>query len=79
MTDHKALSFLDNQVLRSELQRKAMAKMMGLQFRIEYKKGKENQAADALSLQGGTFHGFAISSGSKTCVDSGVGKLICYR
>jgi hypothetical protein len=36
-------------VLHSEFQRKAMAKMMGLQFRIEYKKGKENQAADALS------------------------------
>jgi hypothetical protein len=26
-----------------------MAKMMGLQFKIEYKKGRENQAADALS------------------------------
>jgi hypothetical protein len=29
-----------------------MAKMMGLQFRIEYKKGKQNQAADALSRVG---------------------------
>jgi hypothetical protein len=29
------------------LQRKAMAKLMGLQFKIVYKKGKENVVADA--------------------------------
>jgi hypothetical protein len=51
-TDHKALSFLEHQVLHSELQRKSMAKMMCLQFKIEYKKGRENQAADALSRVG---------------------------
>jgi hypothetical protein len=31
-TDHKALSFLGDQELHSELQRKAMTKLMGLQF-----------------------------------------------
>jgi hypothetical protein len=46
-------------VLHSELQRKDMAKMMGLQFIIEYKKGKENQAAYALSRMG---HFMALQS-----------------
>jgi hypothetical protein len=32
--------------------KKAMAKLMGLQFRVVYRKGKENIAADALSRVG---------------------------
>jgi hypothetical protein len=48
-TDHKSLAYLNNQYLQSELQRKAITKLMGLQFKISYKKGKENKAADALS------------------------------
>lgn len=51
-TDHKSLSFLGDQVLQSELQRKAMAKLMGLQFKVVYKPGKENTVADALSRVG---------------------------
>ena len=31
------------------MQRKAMTRLTGLQFRIVYKKGKDNVAADALS------------------------------
>ena len=49
LTDHKSLSYLNEQNLHSEMQRKAMTRLMGLQFKIIYKKGKENQAADALS------------------------------
>jgi hypothetical protein len=48
-TDHHSLCYLDNQTLQSPLQRKAMSKLMGLQFKIAYKKGAENLAADALS------------------------------
>lgn len=48
-TDHQSLCFLEDQNLQSPLQRKAMARLMGLQFRIVYKKGADNQAADALS------------------------------
>jgi hypothetical protein len=48
-TDHQSLTFLGEQQLHSELQKKAMAKMMGLQFQIVYKKGVENAVADALS------------------------------
>jgi hypothetical protein len=51
-TDHKALSFLNEQVLQSKLQKKAMAILMGLQYKIVYKQGKENIAAGALSRVG---------------------------
>ncbi|WVZ78975.1 hypothetical protein U9M48_026610 [Paspalum notatum var. saurae] len=49
LTDHKSLAYLTEQHLHSDLQRKAMSRLMGLQFKIVYKKGKENIAADALS------------------------------
>ena len=48
-TDHKSLAYLNEQNLHSDIQRKAMARLMGLQFKIIYRKGKENVAADALS------------------------------
>jgi hypothetical protein len=50
--DHKSLTFLGEQQLQSELQRKAMARLMGHQFQIVYKKGVENRVADALSRVG---------------------------
>ena len=46
------MRFLGNQMLHSELQRKAMAKLMGLQFKVVYKPDKENLVADALSRVG---------------------------
>jgi hypothetical protein len=52
LTDHKSLVNLQDQQLTTELQRKAMAKMVGLQFHIKYKKGSENGAADSLSRVG---------------------------
>ena len=48
-TDHKSLAYLNEQTLHSEMQRKAMARMMGLKFKILYNKGSDNVAADALS------------------------------
>jgi hypothetical protein len=51
-TDHSSLCFLEDQNLQSPLQRKAMARLMGLQFKIKYKKGAENHAADSLSRVG---------------------------
>jgi hypothetical protein len=49
LTDQKSLAYLNEQNLHSELQRKAMTRLMGLQFKIVYRKGKDNIAADALS------------------------------
>ena len=60
-TDHQSLTFLDDQVLQSPLQRKAMARLMGLQFKIVYKKGSENTAADSLSRVAHTLFSNAIT------------------
>jgi hypothetical protein len=51
-TYHQSLAFLTDQHLHSDTQKKAMAKLMGLKFKIVYTKGKENLAADALSRVG---------------------------
>ena len=51
-TDHKSLAYLTEQNLHSDMQRKAMTRLMGLQFKVIYKKDKDNQAADALSRVG---------------------------
>lgn len=48
-TDHESLKFLLQQKLHTQLQRKGMTKLMGLDYVIQYRKGKENLAADALS------------------------------
>ena len=48
-TDRESLKFLLQQKLQTQLQKKGMAKLMGLDYSIQYKKGKENQATDALS------------------------------
>jgi hypothetical protein len=52
VTDHRSLSNLTEQHLITELQRKAMSKLVGLQFTIKYRKGLENGAADSLSRVG---------------------------
>ena len=47
-TDHKSLKFLLQQKLYTQLQKKGMTKLMGLDYIIQYKKGKENIAINAL-------------------------------
>lgn len=61
-TDHKSLAYLSEHNLHSDMQRKAMTRLMGLQFRILYKKGKDNHAADALSRVGHMMAIQAVSS-----------------
>jgi len=41
-TNHQSLPYLSEQTLHSDMQRKAMTRLMGLQFKIVYRKGKEN-------------------------------------
>jgi hypothetical protein len=60
--DHKSLCNLKEQQLTSDLQRKAMAKLIGLQFQFNYKKGTENGAADSLSRVGHLLEVQSVSS-----------------
>lgn len=48
-TDHHSLLFLTEQRAATKLQQKALLKLMDLNFKIQYKKGSTNAAADALS------------------------------
>lgn len=47
--DHASLAHLTDQRLHTPWQHKVFTKLMGLQYRIVYKKGSENRVADALS------------------------------
>src|ERR1700690_3059298 len=48
-TDHDSLKYFLEQILSSEEQQKLVTKMLGCDFEIIYKKGKQNVVADALS------------------------------
>lgn len=61
-TDHKSLCHLQDQSLSTEMQRKAMTKLAGLQFKIIYKRGPENTVADALSRVGQKLEVSAVSA-----------------
>jgi len=60
-TDHRSLLFLTEQRAATRLQQKALIKLMDLNFKIQYKKGTTNQAADALSRCQSTTELMAIS------------------
>jgi hypothetical protein len=48
-TDHKSLTRLTDQRLHTEWQQKALTKLMGLQYKVQYKQSIHNGVADALS------------------------------
>jgi hypothetical protein len=48
-TDQRSLSHLTEQRLHTPWQHKVFTKLLGLHYRIQYKKGTDNTAADALS------------------------------
>ena len=48
-TDQKSLKFLIDQHMMGEEQQKWVAKLLGFDFEIKYKVGKDNRAANALS------------------------------
>lgn len=48
-TDHRSLLFLTEQRVHTKLHHKALLKLMDLQYKIQYKQGTANMAADALS------------------------------
>lgn len=51
MTDQRSLIHLGEQQIHEGLQQKAFIKLLGLQYKLIYKRGLENKAADALSRQ----------------------------
>jgi hypothetical protein len=63
--DQRSLQHLGEQRLTNSIQHKAFVKLMGLQYKIQYKSGSSNRAADALSCCASKVVG-AIS----TCVPS---------
>ncbi|KAK8916810.1 hypothetical protein KSP39_PZI022605 [Platanthera zijinensis] len=48
-TDHQTLHHLTTQLLNSPTQQRFLSKLLGFDFKIEYKPGRPNPAADALS------------------------------
>jgi len=50
-TDQRSLSLLSEQRLHTEWQQKVFTRLLGLQYKIIYKKGCENRVADALSRE----------------------------
>ncbi|MCI38773.1 retrotransposon protein, partial [Trifolium medium] len=48
-TDHKSIKELLQQVIQTPYQQVYIRKLLGFQFRIEYKPGISNKVADALS------------------------------
>jgi hypothetical protein len=49
LTDQKSLTQLSDQRLHTTWQQEVFSKLMGLQYRIVYRKGTKNRATDALS------------------------------
>ena len=50
-TDHESLKHLLEQKLTTSIQKKRLTKLLGLDYTIQYRSGKTNKVADALSRQ----------------------------
>ena len=48
-TDQESLKYIQEQKITEGIQHKLLLKLLGYNFTVEYKKGKENRVADALS------------------------------
>jgi len=58
--DHQSLKYLLEQRLTTPFQARWLPKIMGFDYIIQYRKGKENQGSDALSRVA-AFHFHALS------------------
>jgi hypothetical protein len=48
-TDHESLKHMLDQKIHTFIQKKGLTKLLGLNYQIIYRRGKENKAANALS------------------------------
>ncbi|WVZ79457.1 hypothetical protein U9M48_027033 [Paspalum notatum var. saurae] len=69
-TDHRSLLYLTEHRVATKIQQKALLKLMDLQFKISYKQGISNAAADALSRCPVTEAICAISSCTPTWIEN---------
>jgi hypothetical protein len=69
-TDQKSLVHLNEQRLNTPWQQKVFVKLLGLQYRLVYKKGAKNSAADALSRRvHSDSHILAVSSATPAWIE----------
>jgi hypothetical protein len=61
-TDQESLKYMGEQRLVQGIQHKLLIKLMGYNYKIEYEKGKENRAADALSRRPQEQHLLSLST-----------------
>jgi hypothetical protein len=61
-TDHRSLVHLNEQRLHTPWQQKAFTKLLGLRYKIQYRRGSDNGVADALSRRPHNVEVLAISS-----------------
>lgn len=61
-TDHRSLTHLGEHKIHHGMQHKAFLELLGLQYKVVYKKGLENKAADSLSRQPHTLELSAMSA-----------------
>lgn len=59
-TDQQSLRFMTTQKLTEGIQHKLLLKLLEFDYTIEYKKGKENIAADALSRRDSSCHAITV-------------------
>jgi hypothetical protein len=48
-TDLQSLKYIQDQRIVDGIQHKLLIKLLGFNYKVEYKKGRENKVADALS------------------------------
>lgn len=70
LTDQRSLVHLGEQKIHEGLQQKAFIKLLGLQYKLVYKKGLENKVADALSRQGESAELYATSASTPKWLES---------
>ncbi|XP_062099393.1 transposon Ty3-I Gag-Pol polyprotein isoform X1 [Humulus lupulus] len=68
-TDHRSLKELLTQVIQTPEQQHFLRKLIGFSFSIEYKAGKTNSAADALSRRHDGASSFLTAAISSACFD----------